>query len=274
MNVGPMGNGEMDPKDVAILHGIGEWMKWNGPSIHGTTRTPLPVQACGESTLKGNTIYLHVFDWPQDGRLILGGLKTKVKDAYVLADPRVWKKEPSWQKEAALPMARLNPLDISIQGPKTPPDKTDLVIVLECSDKIEVDPTRLLLPGTRTTLRVFDGEVSNKSLRFGPGKVRDAYVQNWSKTGQFIAWPVRLDQPAEFDVQAIYDAPADSAGGAYTVKLGQKALSGTVQSGEQVSATLGHVRLDPGKFEIQVSPTKITGKELMRLRSIVLLPSH
>ena len=87
LNIGPMGNGKFDPKDVAILDGVGAWMKVNGESIHGTERTPLPVQAWGESTRKGNTLYLHVFTWPTQGRIVVGGLKTAVKRAYLLSDP-------------------------------------------------------------------------------------------------------------------------------------------------------------------------------------------
>src|SRR6185295_2281502 len=78
LNVGPRGDGTIDPADVAILKGIGKWMSTNGESIHGTTRTPLPVQAWGESTRKGNTLYLHVFDWPAGGELMVGGLKSNV----------------------------------------------------------------------------------------------------------------------------------------------------------------------------------------------------
>ncbi len=90
-----MGDGDIDPKDVAILEGIGDWWKVNSESIRGTTRTPLPVQTWGESTLaapkpgeggrKGNTLYLHVFNWPTNGKLIVGGLKSKVKTAVPLA---------------------------------------------------------------------------------------------------------------------------------------------------------------------------------------------
>ncbi|HZI30969.1 MAG TPA: alpha-L-fucosidase [Candidatus Binatia bacterium] len=63
MNIGPMGNGEIDPKDVTILKGIAAWWRVNGESVRGTTRTPLPVQTWGESTRKGDRLYLHVFDW-------------------------------------------------------------------------------------------------------------------------------------------------------------------------------------------------------------------
>ena len=76
MNVGPMGNGMIDPRDTLILSGIGRWMKVNGESIYGTQKSPLPLQSWGVSTQKGNLLYLHVFAWPKDGKLIVGGLKT------------------------------------------------------------------------------------------------------------------------------------------------------------------------------------------------------
>jgi hypothetical protein len=85
MNIGPMGDGRFDPRDTAILSGIGAWWKLNGESIRGTERTPLPVQTWGESTRKGNRLYLHVFQWPADGRLVVGGLKSDVKSTPLLA---------------------------------------------------------------------------------------------------------------------------------------------------------------------------------------------
>ena len=97
LNIGPMGDGNIDPKDVSILKGIAGWWKVNGDSVRGTTRTPLPVQTWGESTLatpkrseggrKGNTLYLHVFNWPTNGQLVVGGLKSNVKpSAFYLPD--------------------------------------------------------------------------------------------------------------------------------------------------------------------------------------------
>ena len=76
LNIGPMGTGELDPVDVKILHGIGEWMKTNGESIYGAGRTPLAVQNWGTSTwnARTHTLYLHVFHWPADGRLVVAGV--------------------------------------------------------------------------------------------------------------------------------------------------------------------------------------------------------
>jgi alpha-L-fucosidase len=260
MNVGPMGGGKMDPKDIAILHGIGKWWQVNGESIRGTTRTPLPVQAWGESTRKGNTLYLHVFEWP-NGKLVVGGLKNQVKRAFLLSDA----------KRALLPAERLNALDLAIKAPAAAPDPVDSVVVVETEGEIATDANRLLVtsvPGD--TLRAFDGQLRGKTLRFGAGKSKDAYVENWSKPSEFVAWPVRLNEPAAFDVMIAYDAEAGSAGGSYTVKIRGETLLGKVTQGGNAAAPLGRVRLQPGTFEIQVVPGTIQGSELMRLRSIRL----
>ena len=62
-------------------------MKVNGVAIYGTMQSPLPVPpAWGRVTQKGEILYLHVFDWPADGRLLVPGLRNEVVSAAVLAD--------------------------------------------------------------------------------------------------------------------------------------------------------------------------------------------
>src|SRR2546423_8791191 len=119
MNVGPRGDGTIDPADVEILQGIGKWMTVNAESIKGTERTPLPVQAWGESTRKGNTLYLHVFNWPRDGKLMVGGLKSNVSSAYLLGD----------SSKSPLKVNRSGNLDIQLDVPATAPDSADSVVV-------------------------------------------------------------------------------------------------------------------------------------------------
>ncbi|MGA2539933.1 MAG: alpha-L-fucosidase [Verrucomicrobiota bacterium] len=265
MNIGPMGDGNIDPKDVAILKGIGDWWRVNGDSIRGTARTPLAAQAWGESTRKGSTLYLHVFNWPADGQLVVGGLKSNVKNVTVLATSQ------------AIPLAirRLNPFDISIEGlPAAAPDKADSVLALECEGDIVTDTNLLLQSAVAANiLRAFDGELRGKGLKFGPGKKTDAYVENWRQTNEFVAWPARLAAPASFDVGVLYDAPAGSAGGTFAVNIAGQNLAGTVLTGTNVSATLGRVRLEPGTLEIQWQAGTIRGGELMRPRSLVLTPA-
>jgi alpha-L-fucosidase len=260
MNVGPRGDGTIDPADVEILQGIGKWMSVNAESIKGTERTPLPVQAWGESTRKGNTLYLHVFNWPKDGKLIVGGLKSNVSSAFLLSD----------RSKAPLKTSRSGALDIQLDVPPTAPDSADGVVVVNCDSEIACDPARLLSPTLENALRAFDGELHGKTMRFGPGKKTDAYVTQWSKPDETISWSVRVAQPTTFAVATLYDAP--SAGGTYAVKVGSQSVAGTVKQAKLQQDSLGPVKLEPGNYEIQIVPEKIAGEELMNLRTLILTP--
>jgi alpha-L-fucosidase len=268
MNVGPMGDGRMDPKDVAILQGIGAWWKVNGESIRGTTRTPLPVQTWGESTRKGSTLYLHVFNWPTNGQLVVGGLESGVKKAWLLSDTR----------RTPLETTRLNPiydvrnpLDVTIRVPANAPDKADSVVVLECAGDITTDTARLLQPSfANETLRVFDAQLHGKGLRFGPGKTRDAHVTGWTKTDEFISWPVRLNSDVTYDVSATYDAEPDSAGNTFALAVSDQQLKGTVEAGTIRTIALGRISLKSGAHEIKLRPVELKSRELMQLRTVEL----
>ena len=85
LNVGPTSEGLIPPESVQRLKEVGDWMKVNGDAIYGTTKSPLPMQPWGRITRKGSTLYLHVFDWPTDGKLSVTGLKSKIGSATLLA---------------------------------------------------------------------------------------------------------------------------------------------------------------------------------------------
>jgi len=261
MNIGPMGDGRIDPKDAAILAGIADWWKVNGESIRGSTRTPLPVQAWGESTRKGNRLYLHVFDWPANGKLVVGGLKSDVKKAYLLSDT----------KRSALKVKRVNPLDVSIEVPAGAPDRIASVVVVECEKEPAADPARLLQPAFASdTLRTFDGKLNGSDLRFGAGKKSDAYVLGWTRKTDFVSWPVRLNEPATFDVEVTYDADANAAGGAFALSAADQTLDSVIKSGSSQTISLGRITLKPGATELRLTAKEIKSGDLMRPRSITL----
>jgi alpha-L-fucosidase len=284
LNIGPMGNGEIDPKDVAILKGITDWWKINGESIRGTTRTPLPVQTWGESTRKGNALYLHVFNWPTNGQLVVGGLKSEALNATPLLD---WSFPPQVDGPAPpiFPATRLDPLDVSIKIPANAPNKIDAVIKLQCEGDIQIDTNRLLQPQfPLETLRAFDGELHGKGLKFGPGKKTDDVVLDWTRTNQFVSWPVRAqtNQFTQYEVSVNYDAPTESAGSTFRVlfelgpqfkrAMGPETLTGTVMAGSSQTEILGRVPVYPAIAEIKIVPVEIHGGELMRLRNLQLRP--
>ena len=87
LNIGPAADGQILPQARMCLEKFGAWMQVNGEAIHGTTASPfelLPFD--GRCTQKPGKLYLHVFKWPGDGRLVVP-MTNKVKRAYLLSAP-------------------------------------------------------------------------------------------------------------------------------------------------------------------------------------------
>lgn len=92
LNVGPKADGEFPAESIERLKAIGAWMKVNGEAIYGTQASPLAALSWGRCTRKehnGNTtLYLSVFDWPADGKLIVPGFHNEVNRAVLLASSK------------------------------------------------------------------------------------------------------------------------------------------------------------------------------------------
>jgi alpha-L-fucosidase len=86
LNVGPSPQGTFPPQAVERLSAIGRWMAVNAESIHGATYGPLQHLLFGRTTAKGDTVYLHVYDWPSSGRISLGAMPGQVSEVVLLAE--------------------------------------------------------------------------------------------------------------------------------------------------------------------------------------------
>lgn len=281
MNIGPMGTGKFSAPDLHILKQIAAWWKVNGEaSIRGTKATPLPVQSWGESTRKENKLFLHVFDWPHDGKLHVGGLLTNVKKAYLQSSPKQILKVANTGKDAVI--------DIPIACP----DTIDAVIVLECMEDLKTDThRRISYTQDMDKLRTFDARLEGDA-RYGGEEVEATCVQNMKKRGDAVVWPVRLDRPTTFEVCITYIAPApkyedelvegdagkeirvasSGAAGVYSITLADKKLIKKVSDGNRITETVGTVALPSGEFDIKIQGEEISGAELFRPCYITLKP--
>jgi alpha-L-fucosidase len=116
--VGPGADGTIQPELVERLHAMGAWLKANGDSIYGTTYGPLQNLPFGRSTRNGNTVYLHVFDWPADGRLQIDGLNSGVASVHLLAGSQ----QLTFHKHGD---------QLQIEIPRQAPDENDSVLAVE-----------------------------------------------------------------------------------------------------------------------------------------------
>jgi alpha-L-fucosidase len=83
LNVGPMPDGRIEPRQVAVLEAVGAWMKINGESIYGTRGGPWKPTASVSSTRKDKAVYVHVLSTGLN-HVDLPALPRKIKSASVL----------------------------------------------------------------------------------------------------------------------------------------------------------------------------------------------
>ena len=124
LNVGPTSEGLFPQASIDRLQKIGQWMKVNGESIYGTQASPFHSTPWGRCTRKTSPegdarLYLHLFQWPNDGKLSLPGLGSEPRKAYMLID-----------QSRALIVDRVEDIFV-ITLPPVPPDTIDPVLVLD-----------------------------------------------------------------------------------------------------------------------------------------------
>jgi len=133
LNVGPTAEGLFPQASITRLREIGAWMSVNGEAIYGTSASPfkqLPWGRCTQKSIEGGTrLYLHVFDWPADGRLVIPNILNEPAKAYLLADAA----------RSALKTAR-DGFNLNIEVPGKAPDPLNSIVVLDVKEKPSVLP--------------------------------------------------------------------------------------------------------------------------------------
>jgi alpha-L-fucosidase len=131
LNIGPTSEGIFPQPSLDRLKLIGTWMKVNGASIYGTQAGPFKRSGWGKCTQKqtatGTRLYLHVFDWPKNGKLLVPGLLNEPTKAFLLSDT----------KESSLAIGKRNG-SIEISLPLLVPDSNNSVVVLDIKDKPDI----------------------------------------------------------------------------------------------------------------------------------------
>jgi alpha-L-fucosidase len=83
LNIGPLPDGTIHPEQIERLHGVGRWLERYGPSIYQTRGGPITPRLWGVTTHRGDTVYVHVLDWP-DPEISIPPLEERVQAAHLL----------------------------------------------------------------------------------------------------------------------------------------------------------------------------------------------
>lgn len=83
LNVGPRADGTIQPEAAERLREVGQWLDVFGPSIYATRRGPIPPRNWGVTTQRGDSIFVHLLDWP-DQVLALPPISPRIVRAAML----------------------------------------------------------------------------------------------------------------------------------------------------------------------------------------------
>jgi alpha-L-fucosidase len=144
LNVGPMPTGEIEARQAARLREIGDWLKVHGESVYGTRGGPFkpgssetvppgagpgapaaPGAAAPRlrftSTRRQRTVYVHVFEWPAEGPLVLPALERRIVNSSVVGGGLAEARQTAGGTEIRVAPEARRPIDtvvrLELDGP-------------------------------------------------------------------------------------------------------------------------------------------------------------
>lgn len=273
LNVGPTAEGLIPQESIDRLEEIGAWMDINGEAIYGTTASPFSRLTWGRCTKKitpdGAVLYLHVFNWPENGKLILEGLKSNPSSITLLQGG----EELKWKA------LKGDTPGITITVPKVAPDAISTVIKLGIDGELDVES---MLPGQDKNgnldlepeyADLHNRIATNLGLEQKKGKTNIGF---WTDARTWISYTFEIDQPGTFNVQA--EMAGEEATG-INLKLGDQPgmdvqLTPSGSYSEFQVADLGTVTIEEaGTYTLEIRAIS-EGWSPVNLRTVSLKPAR
>lgn len=293
MNLGPTPQGTFVESSINKLKKLGEWLVINGESIYETEKGPHYLLEWGTSTQKGNTVYYQVFDWPENGKLSIPGLQTKIKSATFLAD--------SNQKPLKIESKNDN---VTILVPTSSPYPLATVIKVDLVDTVKVDNAirafNKILPAKDAMREVPAGgyflpagfaNIRGDKLHFFYGTGAGAQRENlkgWTEETNWVDWDLLAEEKGSYSLEITYANLTQ--GGSFELTIAGQSFEHIVKKVDYnpkakksplvvnyKTFNLGEIDLKRGKHILTIKPIHITEEAkvlhqgLMTLRDVTLV---
>jgi alpha-L-fucosidase len=114
LDVGPMPDGRIEPRQVEILNQVGAWLRQNGESVYGTRGGPWKPTPTATSTRRGNTIYIHVLKW-RDDAIELPDIPRNIQSASLIGGTKIQIAKKNGKIEISAPPGERDALDTVVK---------------------------------------------------------------------------------------------------------------------------------------------------------------
>jgi len=269
LNIGPDASGKVPDAAQATIRGVGKWMRVNSEAIYGTTASPFTRLPWGRATQKPGVLYLMVFDWPQDGRLLVP-MAGAVKSAGLLGR----------EGELSFEAASNHGAGVIVRLPPRAMDAACTVVRLEVDGAVNALPY-VVVPGGDGVIALspHDATIEGPSLRIEQvGAIGDVKYNlgYWMDASARATFPIAIgdDQGGEYVVE-IEIACADASAGSVakvTTLAGDLMFTVPKTGGWQQYQTLkiGRVVLKPGPQTLTLAAETKPGEAVANVRAVTL----
>jgi alpha-L-fucosidase len=258
LNVGPTELGEIPQPSIDNLEAVGSWMKVNGRSIYGTTKSPfkkLPFD--GRCTRKGNTLYFQVFSWPDDGKLPLPAMKAQVTSAKFLDGGQALQiVDGALVGTPAKPDPYATTVEVKLSGAPEPTD-ADAVVKPSPDGSFELKASDAQIDGG-AQVETIDG-VPN--------------VGYWTDSKDTVSWLIETTGGRNYKVEA--EIACEDAEAGSVVALGDASLTVPATGGWNAFRTVqfdGTLRSAAGKQLLMLVVRSMKNGAVMNVRRVTLTP--
>ncbi|WP_157558250.1 alpha-L-fucosidase [Niabella aurantiaca] len=280
LNVGPDGKGNIPYYSIKYLKETGAWLRKNGESIYATTFGQIPAQPWGVTTSRPGKLYLHVWERPENGSLLVPGFGNAITGVYALTDKR------------PLPFRRQGG-DLIVNMASLPQEYTpDKVLVVayrgappayDAAAPVTVSP-QYAVNNVDAVFAKTSGAAKTQSLTyshyFGDWK-HTTCVTGMQSPEDAASFTVRITGPGDYKLILEYACPQESARQEGRLEVeGKTYMFRTLRTSEfDKSAPLMFIKhpvtifsaKSAGIYTITVRPYR-QGKELFKLKGIIAEP--
>lgn len=267
LNVGPEPSGEFPAPIRERLQKIGGWMQVNGEAVYGTTASPFKKLTWGRCTQKRENrkdyLYLHIFHWPDGGKLEIPGLQSGITAATLLATGNTI-------RGAAAENGYVLTLTPDMQ------QSYITVIKLELAEPLRVVDIPVFQQSNGAVL--LDAGVADihSNGKDGELAIEGAEEQNlgyWTDAGDNVSWTIRFSRAGKYRITTVAGTPAEISyfNWGLESRLQQGFISYTGDYNNYDHVEQGTITIDkPGDYIFQIQPAE--GWQAVNLRKVLLMP--
>ncbi len=270
LNIGPRADGSIPQETIERLEAIGRWMETYSEAIHATEASPFPRRLpWGRVTQKaapnnGTTLYLHVWDWPADGKILLPTLKELPSSGTML-------------KCGAAVTAERTADGIVVHLPGQATDSDVSVAKLEFPGALTITQQPYATPAADGSITLLAHDADPFGATGGNVRVEgsgaEAYLTDWSHPGYRVEYHVKTEQAGKWSVQAEVAAPKATK---LTVTIGKSShtvdIPATGGGRRWQTIHIGTIELPAEEAVIDLKPVA-DGWSPIELRKLTLTPT-